>query len=108
MSVRPVLAKRKRNRYCPSNRGRKAQLDTNVPKGRPTGRTATPRTNTHDPAQEKKRGRKARGKVLSLLDRPVVHSNVVLAFAEFEIVPFTNNQAERDIRPVKTKLKVAG
>ena len=67
-----------------------------------------PKTNTHDPAQTKKRGRKARGKVLSLLDRLVLHRNAVLAFAEYEIVPFTNNQAERDIRPVKTKLKVAG
>lgn len=58
--------------------------------------------------QKKKRGRKARGKALSLLDRLVEHSNAVLAFAEYETVPFSNNQAERDIRPVKTKQKVAG
>ena len=45
--------------------------------------------------QKKKRGRKARGKALSLLDRLVEHSNAVLAFAEFEAVPFSNNQAER-------------
>ena len=67
-----------------------------------------PKTNTHDPAKKKKRGRKKRGKALSLLDRLVLRSDAVLAFAEFDIVPFTNNQAERDIRPVKTKQKVAG
>lgn len=58
--------------------------------------------------QKKKRGRNPRGKALSLLDRLVEHSNAVLAFAEFDAVPFSNNQAERDIRPVKTKQKVAG
>ena len=60
------------------------------------------------PGQKKKRGRKERGKALSLLDRLVEHSNAILAFAEYEAVPFSNNQAERDIRPVKTKQKVAG
>lgn len=67
-----------------------------------------PKTDLPDPLQKKKRGRKPRGKALSLLDRLVLHSDAVLAFAEFECVPFTNNQAERDIRPVKTKQKVAG
>lgn len=55
-----------------------------------------------------KRGRKTRGKALALLDRLLKHTDLVLAFAEFEVVPFTNNQAERDIRPAKTKQKVAG
>lgn len=67
-----------------------------------------PKKTTPAPGQKKKRGRNARGKALSLLDRLVDHSNAVLAFAEFEAVPFSNNQAERDIRPVKTKQKVAG
>jgi transposase len=67
-----------------------------------------PKTDPPDPLKKKKRGRKPRGKALSLLDRLVLHSDAVLAFAEFECVPFTNNQAERDIRPVKTKQKVAG
>lgn len=60
-----------------------------------------------DPSN-KKRGRAKRGKPLRLLDRLVKHSDAVLAFAEFEIVPFSNNQAERDLRPAKTRQKVAG
>lgn len=67
-----------------------------------------PKPPPHEPGQKKKRGRKTRGKALSLLDRLVGHSDAVLAFAEHEAVPFSNNQAERDIRPVKTKQKVAG
>jgi transposase len=58
--------------------------------------------------KHKKRGRKKRGKVLSLLDRLLKRTDALLAFAEYEVVPFTNNQAERDIRPVKTKQKIAG
>ncbi len=56
----------------------------------------------------KKRGRKPRGKPLKLLDTLLLHTEAILAFAEFEAVPFSNNQAERHIRPIKTKLKVAG
>ena len=44
----------------------------------------------------------------NLLHRLNVHADNVLRFAAEDQVPFTNNQAERDIRPFKTKLKVAG
>jgi transposase len=67
-----------------------------------------PKTTPPEKEIKKKRGRKARGKALSLLDRLVERIDAVLAFAEFEVVPFSNNQAERDIRPAKTKQKVAG
>ena len=60
------------------------------------------------PDSNKKKGKPFRGKALSLLDRLHEQCEAVLAFAQYNIVPFTNNQAERDIRPAKTKIKIAG
>lgn len=54
-----------------------------------------------------KRGRAKSTKGRNLLKRLKDHQEAVLAFAFNEQVPFTNNQAERDIRPFKTKLKVS-
>jgi transposase len=54
-----------------------------------------------------KRGRPKNSKGRNLLNRLVEHQNGILAFAFILEVPFTNNQAERDIRSLKTKQKVA-
>lgn len=54
------------------------------------------------------RGRPKATKGRNLLIRLKKHQSAILAFAFHEEVPFTNNQAERDIRPAKTKQKIAG
>ncbi len=54
----------------------------------------------------KAKPKKTKGR--NLLERLLKYKDSVLAFAQYQVVPFTNNQAERDLRPAKTKLKVAG
>ena len=57
---------------------------------------------------EKKRGRKKKGKVLSLAERLAACKDSICLFTANFAVPFDNNLAERDIRMVKTKTKVSG
>jgi transposase len=59
----------------------------------------------HGPGQ---RGRRRRPRHVNLLDRLDGHRDEVLRYAEDLRVPFTNNGSERDIRPLKIRLKVAG
>jgi transposase len=58
--------------------------------------------------QPSSRGRPKQSKGRNLMRRLDDYQEGVLAFACYENVPFTNNLAERDIRPWKTKLKVSG
>ncbi len=54
-----------------------------------------------------KRGRPARGKALNMLDRLSAYEEEVLAFLLYG-VPFDNNEAERDLRMMKTRQKISG
>ena len=54
-----------------------------------------------------KRGRYKRTKGRNLVERLIREQHAVLAFAFNKQVPFTNNLAERDIRPAKVKQKIS-
>ncbi len=54
-----------------------------------------------------KRGRPARGKALNMLDRLAAYEEETLAFV-IHGVPFDNNEAERDLRMMKTRQKISG
>lgn len=63
-----------------------------------------------EPLPEKapgKRGRYKRTKGRNLAERLISEKDAVLAFAFNKDVPFTNNLAERDIRPAKVKQKIS-
>lgn len=57
---------------------------------------------------QKKRGKRKKGKERSLIERLIKLKASVCLFIHNFAVPFDNNQAERDIRNVKTKSKVSG
>lgn len=59
------------------------------------------------PVRVSKRGRLKRTKGLNLVERLIKYKPAVLAFAFHREVPFTNNLAERDIRPAKIKQKIS-
>ena len=56
----------------------------------------------------KKRGRKKKTKARNLLERIEKHFDDFFRFAHDFTVPFSNNCAERSLRPLKVKGKVAG
>jgi transposase len=60
------------------------------------------------PPQPGKRGRPKQSRGRNRLDRRRTYQDSVLAFALEVGVPFTNNQAEPDLRPAKVKLKIGG
>jgi transposase len=56
----------------------------------------------------KRRGRPKRSKAQNLLLRLQKHEGSVLAFLNDPSVPFTNNQAEQDVRMMKVQQKISG
>lgn len=64
--------------------------------------------NPEPPPNPKRRGRVKRGKALNLLIRLEERYEEIMGFFEYEDVPFDNNQAERDLRMMKTREKISG
>ena len=57
----------------------------------------------HDNTEPIKRGKRKKGKERSLIERLIKLKASVCLFIHNFAVPFDNNQAERDVRNVKTK-----
>jgi transposase len=60
------------------------------------------------PRRQPGQGRTQQGKAANMLDRLEDYDLYVLAFLIDPTVPFTNNQAEQDIRMMKVKQKISG
>ena len=61
------------------------------------------------PKPKGQRGRVKRGKALNLLDRLSVRWEQILGYFLYpELYPYDNNQAERDVRPMKVREKISG
>jgi transposase len=59
------------------------------------------------PIKTRNRGKMKQTKGRNLVERLIREKKAVLAFAFNKDVPFTNNLAERDIRPIKVKQKIS-
>ena len=66
------------------------------------------RRNPRQEGLSQQRGRKKQTKTRNLIERFAKHPSAVLAFMYNFQIAFTNNQAERDLRPAKIKENISG
>lgn len=67
------------------------------------------RANPEPPKPKGRKGRVARGKPLNLLDRLDQRREGFMGYFLYPgLVPYDNNQAERDVRPIKVREKISG
>lgn len=100
---RSVETARQRHRQCLSARSRRhfqRQYDRLL--------ALAWRQNPRQRGSPHRRGRKKQTKTRNLIERLCNYRAAVLAFMYDFRVPFTNNQAERDLRMVKVKQKISG
>jgi len=90
------------NTSCEQNILNKVHIDQNYDKIIASGKAHEP-----PPIKSGKRGKYKRSKGLNLLERLEKHKTSALAYAFDSNIPFTNNLAERDLRPTKIKMKVS-
>ena len=83
-------------------------MDREVSPDRPEGRSGESAPPGPPPGGKKKRGRKKKGKARNLVERFGDKVGLIVAFFQDFGVPFTNNQAEQDIRMIKVQQKVSG
>jgi transposase len=73
-----------------------------------TGLAANPPPDDSDDAGPRRPGRRKQTPARNLLERLWLGQAQVLAFLDNLAIPFDNNQAERDLRPLKMQQKVSG
>lgn len=72
------------------------------------GLTEDGRCHPPQPEIKGKRGRKKQSPAKNLLDRLQTYRSEVLGFIKNPLIPFDNNQAERDVRMAKVQKKISG
>ena len=93
--------------YQQTNKGQ-ASLTDSLPYSKRYESICASAQQEEPPPTQSASGKPKSSKGRNLLKRLIEHQEAVLAFTKYDFVPFTNNQAERDIRPVKGKIKIAG
>lgn len=95
-----------RNSSCILNQTQRTDFEARYSRILDTGKVENPISSLTGTVA--KRGRKKQSKAKNLLDRCQKYQTEILSFMDDFAIPFTNNQAERDIRMMKLQQKISG